>query len=74
MSGKGSRQRPRQISEEEYRNNHDRIFGLNQEGTDPDPLYLRELHTGLFFEWYPTFSGSWELDKEHWRVMHPTKT
>jgi hypothetical protein len=28
------------------------------------------LESGMFFEWFPGLTGTWEEDKERWRTVH----
>ena len=41
----------------------------NKKGSTPDPDYIKELQTGMFFEWYPELSGIWETDKLRWTLI-----
>jgi hypothetical protein len=35
----------------------------------PDPEYVKELQSGMFCEWYPDLSGTWETDKLRWTLI-----
>jgi hypothetical protein len=31
--------------------------------------YKKALNSGMFFEWFPGFTGTWEKDKERWKAV-----
>jgi hypothetical protein len=80
MNGKGDAPRPLSVDVPTYHTNWERIFGkdttacqysglLNTEEYMPDPVYLNEVQSGMFFEWYPELSGTWEKDQLRWTLL-----
>ena len=41
----------------------------NKKGSTHDPEYIKELQSGMFFEWYRDLSGTWETDKLRWTLI-----
>jgi hypothetical protein len=71
-NGKGDSPRPLSVDQETFKNNWDRVFGPKKID-DGYGQYVKELHTGMFFEWYPGLSGDWEKDQLRWTLVKLTK-
>lgn len=73
-NGKGDSPRPLSVDKETFASNWERAFGtkvppIQQKHSVIDEQkfdYLSELHSGMFYEWYPGLSGKWEEDKTRW--------
>lgn len=78
-NGKGDTPRPISVDQETFASNWERAFGkapppLHEKRSVIDEQkfdYLTELHSGMFWEWYPGLSGKWEEDKARW-VLYRT--
>lgn len=79
-NGKGDTPRPLSVDQETFNSNWERAFGekppkytekkrsvIDEQHSD----YLSELHSGMFYEWYPSLTGKWENDKTRW-VLYRT--
>lgn len=73
MNGKGDAPRPLSVNSETFASNWERVFGSKAPHTKKSSVideqkfqYLTELHSGMFYEWYPGLSGDWEKDKTRW--------
>jgi hypothetical protein len=72
MNGKGDSPRPLSVDADTFASNWDRIFNAPEQKKTPSVIeaekfnYLTELHSGMFFEWYPSLTGKWEEDKTRW--------
>lgn len=76
-NGKGDNPRPFSVDRETFASNWDRAFGIklpaylekNASSIDASHSeYLKELHSGMFWEWYPELSGKWDDDKVRWNL------
>lgn len=75
-SGKGSSPRPISVDQETFTSNWERAFGKSAPITEPKRsvmddqkfTYMTELHSGMFYEWYPSLTGEWEKDKARWTL------
>ena len=67
QNGKGDSPRPLSVDTGTFGDNWDKIFGPKKI-KDGHRDYLSELHSGMFFEWYPTLSGDWEKDQTRWTL------
>ena len=81
QNGKGDAPRPLSVPMTTYKNNFDRIFGKKQDTCEYSGLpstqsyadlreqYESEVKSGMFFEWYPGLTGTWEEDKNRWGTL-----
>jgi len=75
-NGKGDKQRPLSVDQKTFSDNWERAFKtrvptLEEKHSVIDDQkfnYLTELHSGMFYEWYPTLTGKWEDDKTRWML------
>lgn len=75
-NGKGSSPRPISVDQETFASNWEKAFGtrvppLEQKRSVIDEqkfTYMTELHSGMFYEWYPELTGEWEQDKTRWTL------
>ena len=75
-NGKGSSPRPISVDQETFASNWQNAFGkapppLEQKRSVIDEqkfTYMTELHSGMFYEWYPELTGTWEQDKTRWTL------
>lgn len=68
MNGKGDSPRPLSVDQETFSNNWERAFGKKDSIDDQKFTYMTELHSGMFYEWYPSLTGEWEKDKVRWTL------
>lgn len=75
-NGKGDTPRPISVDQETFASNWERAFGtrvppLERKSSvidDQKFTYMTELHSGMFYEWYPDLTGKWEDDKTRWML------
>ena len=75
-NGKGDTPRPLSVDQETFASNWERAFGkgspqLEQKRSvieDQKFEYMTELHSGMFYEWYPGLTGEWEKDSARWML------
>lgn len=73
-NGKGDKPRPLSVDQETFASNWERAFKTRvptlekkQSVIDDQKFeYLTELHSGMFYEWYPELSGKWTEDQARW--------
>jgi hypothetical protein len=78
-NGKGDTPRPISVDQETFASNWERAFGTRVPPIETKKSiieeqkfdYLTELHSGMFYEWYPMLTGNWEQDKARW-VLYRT--
>lgn len=78
-NGKGDTPRPYSVDQETFKSNWERAFGtkapiLEKKSSVIEEQkfdYITELHSGMFYEWYPSLTGNWEDDKTRW-VLYRT--
>lgn len=68
MNGKGDSPRPLSVDQKTFSNNWERAFGKKDSIDDQKFTYMTELHSGMFYEWYPSLTGEWEKDKTWWTL------
>ena len=68
MNGKGDSPRPLSVDQKTFSNNWERAFGKKDSIDDQKFTYMTELHSGMFYEWYPSLTGEWEKDKTRWTL------
>jgi hypothetical protein len=84
-NGKGHKPRPFSVPMDIYKNNFDRIFSSNMDTCEYSGLpathsyadsedihqqkYKKMLDSGMFFELFPGLTGTWEDDKNRWKVL-----
>ena len=69
MNGKGDTPRPLSVDQQTFASNWERAFGRKDSSIDDQKFtYMTELHSGMFYEWYPNLTGQWEQDKVRWTL------
>ena len=78
-AGKGDKPRPLSVDQKTYARNWETVFGEKSNQCeysglpsissydDEYQIFLIEVKSGMFWEWYPELTGVWETDRDRWR-------